>query len=64
MYEGLVPKMVMGNGALMMTLRADNKLLKDEIDSLRREICCIYLAQSIQTVCPKREKPKTSNRKS
>ncbi|KAI0996241.1 hypothetical protein K3495_g11938 [Podosphaera aphanis] len=45
MYDGLVQKMVMENGALLGSLRADNKVLKDEIDSLRREIRSTYLAK-------------------
>ncbi|KAI0999675.1 hypothetical protein K3495_g8525 [Podosphaera aphanis] len=45
MYDGLVQKMVMENEALLGSLRADNKALKDEIDSLRREVRSTYLAK-------------------
>ncbi|RKF65383.1 hypothetical protein GcC1_122013 [Golovinomyces cichoracearum] len=58
MYEGLVQKMVMDNGALMATLKADNKSLREEMYSLRREVHSTYLVQSIPGGVLDMKKPK------
>ncbi|POS83981.1 hypothetical protein EPUL_006036 [Erysiphe pulchra] len=55
MYDSLVQKMVMENGALLGSLRADNKVLKDEIDSLRREVRSTYLANRTPDGVPDKE---------
>ena len=55
MYDGLVQKMVMENGALLGSLRADNKVLKDEIDSLHREVRSKYLANRTPDGVPDKE---------
>lgn len=49
----------MENEVLMATLRADNKLLKDEIDLLLREIHRTYLAQNIPDGLSERRETQT-----
>lgn len=52
MYEALVQKIVMENGAMTIILRAENKGVKQELEELRNEVRSTYLAQRIPERLP------------
>lgn len=52
MYEALVQKIVMENRALMDVLRAENRNIKHEVETLRNEVRSTYLAQRIPEIIP------------
>lgn len=47
MYEALIQKMVMENGALLATIKNENYEIKKKIDLLRKEVRSTYLSQRI-----------------
>ncbi|KHJ36238.1 hypothetical protein EV44_g3544 [Erysiphe necator] len=52
MYEDLVQKIVMENRALMDVLRAENRNIKHEVETLHIEVRSTYLAQRIPEKIP------------
>ncbi|POS82736.1 hypothetical protein EPUL_004709 [Erysiphe pulchra] len=55
MYDALVQKIVMENGALMAILRAENKGIKQELEELCNKVCNTYLVARVPERLPEVE---------